>query len=54
MELMASCPIAYFGNIQYGYHLKAFFKYFHMAMMTSCPIAFFGNMQYGYHLMAFF
>ena len=27
--------------IQYGYHQKAFFEYFHMVMMPSCPTAFF-------------
>jgi hypothetical protein len=33
-DIMANCL---FGNMQYGYHLKAFFEYFHMALVTgSC------------------
>ena len=46
--------LAFFSNIWYGYHLKAFFKYFHMVMMASRPIAFFGKRQYGYHLKVIF
>jgi hypothetical protein len=34
---MASSAVAFFGNIQHGYHLEANFEYFHMVYMTESP-----------------
>jgi hypothetical protein len=38
MVMMELYSIAFFGNMQYGYHLKAFFEYFYTRLMRAAAL----------------